>query len=99
MPRRAGATSSPDARASSDRNRHAVSMEAELPDGTRVLFRPIRPEDRQRLAAGMTRLSPESRYRRFFRHMDRLTEKQLTYLTEVDGTTHFALIATLPESP
>lgn len=74
-------------------------MEARLDDGTRVLFRPIRPDDRQRLAAGMARLSPESRYRRFFRHIDRLTEKQLSYLTEIDGTNHFALIATLPDAP
>ena len=36
-----------------------------LRDGEQIVIRPIRPEDRSELAAGMQRLSPESRYRRF----------------------------------
>jgi hypothetical protein len=34
---------------------------ADLRDGTRIEIRPIRPEDRDDLAAGMRRLSPDSR--------------------------------------
>lgn len=75
------------------------ALETELADGTRLRIRPIRPDDKQRLVEGFEQLSPESRYRRFFRHIDRLTEAQLTYLTEVDGRDHVAWIATLPDQP
>jgi adenylate cyclase len=64
-----------------------------------LLFRPIRPDDKERLAEGMSRLSPESRYRRFFRHIDHLSRKQLVYLTEVDFEDHFAWLVTLPDEP
>ena len=37
-----------------------------LRDGQQIEIRPIRPDDRGELAAGIKRLSPESRYRRFF---------------------------------
>jgi RimJ/RimL family protein N-acetyltransferase len=63
-----------------------------LPD-ERIEIRAIRPEDRQALAEGMRRLSPESRYRRFLAPLDRLSEGQLTYLTEVDHHDHEALVA------
>jgi GNAT superfamily N-acetyltransferase len=46
----------------------------------------------------MERLSPESRYRRFFRPLDRLSERDLVYLTEIDHTDHEALAAIDPES-
>jgi adenylate cyclase len=75
----------------------AESLEATLDDDTRVLFRPIRPDDKDRLRAGMAHLSPQSRYRRFFRHIDHLSERQLHYLTEVDFENHFAWLATLPD--
>lgn len=74
-----------------------ASLESTLADGTRVLFRPIQPADRELLQAGLRELSPESRYRRFFRHIDHFTEDQLRYLTEVDGHEHVAWIAVLPE--
>jgi GNAT superfamily N-acetyltransferase len=41
----------------------------------------------------MRRLTPESRYRRFFSPVDHLSEQQLTYLTEVDHHDHEALVA------
>lgn len=96
MPRRGSGTStgrSPLAAAESD------SVETTLDDGTRLLFRPIRPDDKDRLAEGLSRLSPESRYRRFFRHIDHLSRKQLVYLTEVDFENHFAWLVTLPDEP
>jgi GNAT superfamily N-acetyltransferase len=70
-----------------------------LEDGTRIHFRPIRADDKQRLAAGFNALSPTSRYRRFFRHIDHLSESQLRYLTEVDGENHVAWLAVLPDFP
>jgi RimJ/RimL family protein N-acetyltransferase len=59
----------------------------------RIEIRPIRPDDRETLADGLRRMSPESRYRRFFSPLDRLSEEQLTYLTEVDHHDHEALVA------
>jgi RimJ/RimL family protein N-acetyltransferase len=67
-----------------------------LRDGREIVVRPIRPDDRAELAAGMRRLSPESRYRRFFTPTSDLSESQLTYLTEVDHHDHEALVAVEP---
>jgi RimJ/RimL family protein N-acetyltransferase len=67
-----------------------------LRDGEEILIRPIRPSDREELAAGMERLSPESRYRRFFTPTSELSQSQLTYLSEVDHHDHEALVAVEP---
>jgi GNAT superfamily N-acetyltransferase len=75
------------------------SVEGFLDDGTRILFRPIRPEDKRLLQIGLKRMSPESRYRRFFSDVDHLTQEQLRYLTEVDWVDHAAWIAVLPDNP
>ncbi len=63
-----------------------------LRDGSRILLREVRPSDKDAIAAGFERLSPESRYRRFFTAMSRLSDADLRYLTEVD---HFDLEAVL----
>lgn len=65
----------------------------ELRDGTRVLLRQIRAEDRARLAEGLRRLSPSSRYLRFHAQIGGLTDRQLDYLTDVDHVDHEALVA------
>jgi nucleotide-binding universal stress UspA family protein/GNAT superfamily N-acetyltransferase len=64
-----------------------------LPDGTAVTIRPIEATDRDALNAGFERLSPESRYRRFFSPMPRLSSHDLDYLTQVDHHDHEALVA------
>jgi GNAT superfamily N-acetyltransferase len=69
-----------------------------LEDGARVEIRPIEPEDRDELAAGLRRLSPESRYRRFLAPTDDLSEAELDYLTTVDHHDHEALVAQEPGS-
>jgi GNAT superfamily N-acetyltransferase len=61
-----------------------------LSDGTPVLVRPIVPADKSRIAAGLADLSAESRYLRFLRPVDHLSNEELTYLTEIDYRTHFA---------
>lgn len=76
-----------------------MEFEGTLKDGTRVLFRPIAPEDKSALRAGFARLSPESRYRRFFRHLDHLSDEQLRYLTEIDYVNHFAWLAFAVDLP
>src|SRR5215210_7840477 len=64
-----------------------------LRDGSPVTIRPIEPDDRQALAEGFERLSPESRYRRFFAPVTSLRERDLDYLTRVDHHDHEALVA------
>lgn len=72
-------------------------FQTRLDDGTAILFRRIRPDDKDRLRQGVRSLSPESRYLRFFHHVEDLSEEQLRYLTEVDFVDHFAWMAVLPE--
>jgi RimJ/RimL family protein N-acetyltransferase len=64
-----------------------------LRDGSEVLIRPIEAEDKEALSRGFDALSPESRYRRFFTPMPRLSPRLLAYLTEVDHESHEALLA------
>ncbi len=58
-----------------------------------VWVRPIRSSDAPALQAGFEELSPLSRYHRFHSGMQRLPERLLRYLTEVDGVDHVALVA------
>jgi len=51
----------------------------------------VRADDRERLRAGFHKLSPHSRYLRFFTDKPRLTEGELTYLTDVDQERHVAI--------
>ena len=62
-----------------------------LSDGLRVHLRTVRPSDKELLLRGFERLSPNSRYARFMAPKMSLTERELRYLTEVDGVDHFAL--------
>jgi GNAT superfamily N-acetyltransferase len=64
---------------------------AALKDGTQVVIRLIRPEDRELLRAGFDRLSPASRYARFLAPKAQLSEDELRYLCEVDQEDHVAI--------
>lgn len=66
------------------------AFEARLRDGRRVRVRPIGPDDRRRLVAGLHRMSPRSRYLRFHRFVSELTEPELRYLSEPDQRHHVA---------
>jgi GNAT superfamily N-acetyltransferase len=70
-----------------------------LSDGTRVRIRPIRPEDKRLLEAGLRRLSPETVRRRFLAAKPSFSGSELRYLTEVDGRDHIALVAVLDADP
>jgi RimJ/RimL family protein N-acetyltransferase len=65
-----------------------------LADGQRVVLRHVRPSDASELRRAFERLSPESRYRRFFGGLAQLSDPVLRYLTEVDGHDHVAIVAT-----
>jgi GNAT superfamily N-acetyltransferase len=73
--------------------------EVVLRDGTRALIRPIRPDDKERLIAGLAELSPESRYMRFHAAVTTLTESQLRHLTEIDYHDHMAFVALNLDAP
>jgi GNAT superfamily N-acetyltransferase len=64
-----------------------------LADGTRVLLRPIGREDREGLAALFTRLTPESRHRRFLSPKHELTPRELVFFTDIDHVGHEAIVA------
>lgn len=64
-----------------------------LRDGSTVELRLLRGSDRDELYAAFQRLSPESRYRRFFTDTPDLTPRMLDYLTQIDGHDHFAIVA------
>jgi RimJ/RimL family protein N-acetyltransferase len=64
-----------------------------LRDGSRIILRPAVAADRDLLLAGFERLSPESRYRRFFAPMKVLSPALLDYLTTLDYRDHFAWAA------
>lgn len=71
--------------------RHTTTVS--LRDGTRIMLRPVVPEDKAVLADGFARLSEGSRYRRFMVGLNRLTAEMLKYLTEIDYVNHFAWAA------
>lgn len=69
-----------------------------LADGTHVVLRHVRPSDGAEIRRAFERLSPTSRYRRFFGGLAQLTDETLRYLTQVDGQDHVAIVA-MTESP
>ena len=83
-------------------NSRSRGFEVRLRDGSRVLIRPVRAEDKVRIQCGMKLLSTESRYFRFFNDASTLSPELLQYLTEVDQQNHVAWIAVnsgLPGQP
>jgi RimJ/RimL family protein N-acetyltransferase len=64
-----------------------------------VDIRPIRPDDKALLAAGMEHLSERSSYQRFLATKHSLSATELRYLTEVDFRDHVAFVAVRPEEP
>jgi GNAT superfamily N-acetyltransferase len=65
-----------------------------LRDGTLVVVRPQTREDRPHLAEFFARLSPRSRYQRFFTGMPpKLPRAMLDALADVDGDRHVGLLA------
>lgn len=64
-----------------------------LADGSTLLLRPIEPGDKEQLARGLARLSQRSRTRRFLAPVQRLSSRELRYLTELDYRDHMAWLA------
>src|SRR6478609_4039751 len=68
-------------------------------DGLAIEIRPIRPDDKHRLAAGHELMSSETQRMRYLMPKPRLSGAELRYLTEVDGEDHVALVAVADAFP
>ena len=66
-----------------------------LADGGVAHLRPIRPSDAERLVVFYDRVSPESKYLRFFAPYPRLSDRDVKRFTEVDYVNRVAFILTL----
>lgn len=62
-------------------------------------IRLIRGDDRQRILDAVDYTSRQTYSRRFHEAKHRFTERELTYLTDVDGDNHRAIIATERDRP
>ena len=74
-------------------------MDHSLKDGTRVQLRPIEASDKDRLRVALGRLSQDAIRRRFLAAKPRFSSAELSYLTEIDGHNHLALVAVLADDP
>jgi RimJ/RimL family protein N-acetyltransferase len=62
-----------------------------LRDGSEVIVRQVRAEDKPLFVAGWDRFGQESRYKRFMGHKRRLTMQELVRFTELDHVDHEAV--------
>jgi acyl-CoA synthetase (NDP forming)/GNAT superfamily N-acetyltransferase len=68
-----------------------------LRDGRTAHIRPIRPDDAERLVDFYSRVSPESKYLRFFSSMPKLSKRDVERFTHVDHVKRVAFVMTLSE--
>ncbi|RLB70532.1 MAG: hypothetical protein DRH04_03420 [Deltaproteobacteria bacterium] len=71
---------------------HAV-----LRDGTKVLVRPIRPEDAEAHYAFVSSLSRQTSYYRFFSYEKELDDQQMSRFTQIDYDREIAIIAVVEQ--
>lgn len=76
--------------------RQDASEYVQLDDGSEVLIRPLRPEDKPLLAEGFQHLSTDTVYKRFLQPRGALTPGELAALTEIDHVDHEAFGAIDP---
>ena len=76
---------------------YPVEWEADvlLTDGGVARLRPIRPSDADLLVEFYDRVSPQSKYFRFFAPYPKLSDKDVARFTQVDYVDRVALIVTL----
>ncbi len=66
-----------------------------LLDGGTARLRPIRPDDADRLVEFYARVSPESKYMRFFAHYPTLSDRDVDRFTHVDHDERVAFVLTV----
>lgn len=72
-------------------------LQWQLPDGTDILIRPIRPEDAGIEKAFIDHLSEQAKYFRFMQALHELTPEMLVRFTQIDYDREMALIAVTHE--
>lgn len=75
--------------------RHYVVADT-LRDGTPILIRAVRPDDRGRLAAAFRNLDRDSIYTRFFSYKRELSDAELGQIDSLDFERHVMLVVTTP---
>ena len=70
----------------------------QLPDGTDITIRPIRPEDAEMVQEFVRNLSEEAKYFRFMNTMHELSQTMLVRFTQIDYDREMALIAVTEEN-
>lgn len=71
--------------------------QARLKDGTPVLIRPVRHDDRERIIRAFHELEPQTIYTRFFSMKRELTEVDLARIEASDFVHAVSLVATIPQ--
>jgi acetyltransferase len=70
----------------------------QLPDGTDLVIRPIRPEDAQMEQSFVRGLSEQTRYFRFMQAIKELTPEMLVRFTQIDYDREMALIGVVEQA-
>ncbi|HSO08180.1 MAG TPA: GNAT family N-acetyltransferase [Pelomicrobium sp.] len=73
-------------------------VEDTLRNGTPIVIRAIRADDRERVRTAFGKLERETIYTRFFTYKDALTDKEIKDATDVDFDRTVALVVTTVES-
>jgi len=72
-----------------------LTVSDRLKDGTRIIIRAIRPDDKDKIIEAFNNLEPESVYTRFFCYKSHLTDDDLKWTTEVDFERDIQLVVTI----
>lgn len=76
----------------------SYSVIESLRDGRSIEIRAIRPDDETQMLAALSRVSPQSLYRRFFGVKKGFSESERAFFLKVDFADHVALVATIKQS-
>jgi RimJ/RimL family protein N-acetyltransferase len=60
-------------------------IKTQLKDGTKLVFRLLRPEDEGDIKAGFEKLSPQSRYYRFLAPVSKLPNSHMKFISQIDN--------------
>ena len=66
-----------------------------LKDGTEVIFRAVRPDDKELIKEAFRNLEPETIYTRYFYHKTYLSDADLKWATELDFVNDVAIVVTI----
>lgn len=67
--------------------------QVQLQNGTQERLRLVQPSDKKQMLKAFEHFSSDSRYKRFLGTKKGLSERELSYFTEIDQYNHFALVA------